>query len=415
MIDRAVIERLAGTISEDDFERKFHRDVFADIMRLYRSGAECDICAVNASFTARGEHKAADIADITSATYTSANVDYYVGIVKDCAVRRATLNIALTAKERIMNMNEKGADVSADIERQISEVNLGHFGTEYKHVSRFLLEVGEDLDRAVETNGKVRGVEAPFKGLEDITDFRDGEYIILAARPSIGKTAMMLTMAETIAINRKIPTGIFSIEMSARQLNLRLVSQMCCYSWWAMSKGMYRSANDKAKITHSMIEIGESPIYIDETSGIRLSELKMKARRMVKVNKCKILFVDYVALINAEQPKIPRHEQIAEISRTVKSLCKELDVPIVLLSQLTRDTEGKKPTLNSLAETRSLEQDADVVMFIHRERTEDVDPNRRQEIDSELIVAKNRNGPTGVCKLIYKPRLTKFYDVEGAK
>ena len=414
MIDRATVDRLAGTLTSEDFERQFHRDVYADILRLYRSGAECDICAVNAAFTSRGQKKAADIADITSATHTAANVDYYVGLVKDCAVKRATLGIVEEARFRLEMANEKGADISGDVERKIGAVNLGHCGADYHHVSHHLLDTAQDLDHAVETFGRVKGVEAPFDGLEDILDFRDGEYIILAARPSIGKTAMMLTMIETIAINRKIPTGVFSVEMSARQLNLRLVSQRCGYSGWALSKGMYRSTTDKAKISMAMMEIGDSPLFVDETSGIRLSELKMKARRMVKVDGCKVLFVDYVGLINAEQPKIPRHEQIAEISRTIKGLCKELDVPIVMLSQLTRDTEGKKPTLNSLAETRSLEQDADAVLFIHRERTEDVPPEKRAEIDTELIVAKNRNGPTGVCPLVYKPRLTKFFD-GGAK
>lgn len=410
MIDRATVDRLAGTVTASDFERQFNRDVFEEILRLYRSGAECDICAVNIALSSRGIKRAAEIADITSATYTAANVDTYVDILKDCAVKRATLGIVENARSRLERMDEKGSDISGDVEREIAAVNLGHCGADYKHISHHLMYTAQDLDKAVETFGAVQGVAAPFSGLEDILDFRDGEYIILAARPSIGKTAMMLTMVETITVNRKIPTGLFSVEMSARQLNIRLVSQRCGFSGWALSKGMYRSTRDKNKISVAMVEMGESPLFVDETSGIRLSELKMKSRRMVKVDGCKILFIDYVGLINAEQPKIPRHEQIAEISRTIKGLCKELDVPIVLLSQLTRDTEGKKPTLNSLAETRSLEQDADVVLFIHRERTEDVEPEKQNEIDTELIVAKNRNGPTGICPLVYKPRLTKFFD-----
>lgn len=419
MIDSSVIERLMTDIGEEYFTREVHRKIFSEIVGLHRSRQPSDLKAVHALFSSRDDGSTAmEAVEIHGSIPTSANVDYYVKIVKDFALRRFVLAMATDARERVQRIDETGSEIAGDVEQKISAINMRACGNEYKKAVQYLGDVCTDLDWAIETYGRIRGVDAPFPSLDDVTGFRNGEYIIIAARPSQGKTAMALNMVEEIAVRRKIPTGMFSVEMSAKQLNFRMVCTLAGFSTYGVSQGLYRSSRDKERLSNALNVVAQSPLYIDETSSLKLSELKTKARRMVRVDGCKIVFIDYIGLIDAEQPKIPRHEQIAEISRSIKSLAKELDIPIVVLSQLTRDTEGKRPTLNSLAETRSLEQDADVVAFIHRGRLEDMQDEERRECESngiptELIVAKNRNGPTGIANLVFHPRLTKFTDTKS--
>jgi replicative DNA helicase len=215
----------------------------------------------------------------------------------------------------------------------------------------------------------------------------------------------MLEEVCDIAVNRNIPTGLFSIEMSSVQLNLRMLSSMTGLNSWMISKGMYKTGKQTDVMFEALSRIASSPLYIDDTGTLKTNDLVTKARRMKYVNNVEIIFIDYFGLIDNSNSKIPRWEQMSEVSRTIKGLCKELHIPIVVLSQVVRDKEGKKPTLSDLRETGSIEQDSDVVMFLHRDREE-----YKEEIQTSLIVAKNRNGPIGFCDLIYKPKITKFID-----
>jgi len=415
MIDPALIERIATVIQDDDLYFTLHRSILHTVKELHRKGTGVDLLSVCAAFKARGEvEMVPKVAEINGVASSSANADFYVKEIKDSSLKRKTARVIENARIRLESMSEEAASISGDLERDISAANLGMCGTDYKRAGEYMLDTVSDIERFIRTQGKVKGVEAPFSGLSDITDFRDGEYIIIAARASMGKTALALSMVEEIAIVRKIPTGIFSIEMTAKQLNLRLVSSVSGLSAWMISKGMYKGESQMDRLMYAAQTIADSPIFVDESSSIKISELKTKLRRMVKVDGCRIIFIDYIGLINAELPKLPRHEQISDISRTIKAMAKELDIPIVVMSQLTRDFEGKRPTLNSLAETRSLEQDSDVVIFIHRQRIEDMSDEEKTKysarIPSELIVAKNRNGPTGVAHMLYLPNITKFVD-----
>jgi len=406
MLDPATIERLSSRVGSADFGSKIHRDLFDDIIRLHRAGTNPDLKAVSSEAKKRGAADAIpDIAMIAGMTYTSANVDHYLEMVKDLSVKRATSAIIDGARARLEQLGEKGIDIANGIENEISSVVLGDCANGYKNAGGYINSVAEQVQWNIKTRGQIKGVDSHFESLRGITGFRDGEYIIIAARPSVGKTALALNLIENIAVMRRIPAGFFSVEMTAKQLELRILASMTGYNSWGIDNGLYKSENNVARMEDTMMEIGNAPLWIDETSGIKISELKAKARRMVHVDKCKIIMIDYMSLIDAEQPRIPRHEQVAVISREVKGMAKELKIPIIMLSQLVRDSEGKRPNLANLAESRSLEQDADVVMFLHRDKecTDD-------KIPTELIVAKNRNGPTGVCNLIYIPRLTKFIE-----
>ena len=241
--------------------------------------------------------------------------------------------------------------------------------------------------------------------------FQPAEMIILGARPSIGKTAMALSMLQHIVIDKRIPAAFFSLEMSDVQLMQRLVAQVSRIRADTLRTG-FLGSDDFAKLQTAASTIYEAPLYIVDTPNMKLLDLRSVARRLRSKEKIEIIFIDYITLIGSENTAIPRHEQVAEISRSLKSLARELNIPIVVLSQVARSTEGKAPTLAELRESGSIEQDADVVMFLHRERAAE---DKNATIETELIVAKQRNGPTGIVKVMFVPYFTKFENISRQK
>lgn len=253
----------------------------------------------------------------------------------------------------------------------------------------------------------ITGVPSGFPALDSMTfGFQPSEFIIVGARPSIGKTAFAMSMAANIAIREKIPTAFFSLEMSEMQLTQRLLSLEA-----KLNSEKLRSANltvkELKKLTNVCGQIYESPLYMVEMPNMKLLDLRAMARQLCTQCNVKIIFIDYIGLINSENYLTPRHEQIAEISRSLKGLARELGIPIVALSQLIRDAEEKRPVLSSIRESGSLEQDADVVMFLHRPRTP-TNEISEQPLDTELIVAKQRNGPTGTIHIDFIPTYTAY-------
>jgi replicative DNA helicase len=243
--------------------------------------------------------------------------------------------------------------------------------------------------------------------------FQNSEFIIIGARPSVGKTALALTMAANMAIHRKIPVGFFTLEMADMALMQRLLSSEARINSEKLRTGMLRPA-DFHNLTEAAGRIYEAPLFIDDTPNIKLLDLRAQARRMKSKEGIKILFVDYIGLIEPENKNnVPRHEQVAEISRSLKSLARELELPIVCLSQVGRQSEGKPPTLADLRESGSIEQDADVVLFLHREREDTRDAHGQEgggagNVETDLVIAKQRNGPVGTVKLAFLPHYTKF-------
>jgi len=241
--------------------------------------------------------------------------------------------------------------------------------------------------------------------------FQKSEFIVIGARPSVGKTAFALTMAANMAIRQHRAVGFFTLEMSDMALMQRMLASEARIDSMALRTGLLKPA-DFHSLTEAASRIYEAPLYIDDTPNIKLLDLRAQSRRLKSQQNVEIIFVDYIGLIEPEtRGNTPRHEQVAEISRSLKSLARELDVPIVCLSQVGRQTEGKPPTLADLRESGSIEQDADVVIFLHRERgtekseEENYTPNN---IETDLVVAKQRNGPVGMLKLAFLPKYTKF-------
>lgn len=242
--------------------------------------------------------------------------------------------------------------------------------------------------------------------------FQDSELIILGARPSVGKTAFALSMAVAAALKHQIPCGFFTLEMNATSLVLRILSSECKIDARLMRGGLC-SNNDWTKIVGYCELLNDAPLYIDDTPNIRLLELRSRARRMVRKHGVKIIFIDYLGLISFDIKSLPRHEQMAEISMNIKSLARELNIPIVALSQVGRQSEGRAPGLADLRGSGALEQDADVILYLYRDRGIDDDNfSDRDEMETSLQIAKQRNGPIGNIKIMFNSKYTKFYDYE---
>ena len=400
----------------DKFYSLQNQKIFTAMLDLYNEGQQCDILSLKEKLREKGELEAAGgaayISELTDKVPTSANVEYYAQIVKDQSIRRSLIKSAAKIVSDSHNDSMDSRTVLEEAQKEIFDLTDSSSTQEYKTTKDLVNLVVTNISNRYANKNSFTGVESGFHDLDQMTaGFQPAEMIILGARPSIGKTAMALSMLQHIVIDKRIPAAFFSLEMSDVQLMQRLVAQVSRIRADTLRTG-FLGSDDFAKLQTAASTIYEAPLYIVDTPNMKLLDLRSVARRLRSKEKIEIIFIDYITLIGSENTAIPRHEQVAEISRSLKSLARELNIPIVVLSQVARSTEGKAPTLAELRESGSIEQDADVVMFLHRERTAE---DKNAIIETELIVAKQRNGPTGVVKVMFVPYFTKFENISRQK
>ncbi len=415
LLDGEVLSTVFRHLRADDFYQAQHQKVFSAIVDLFNRGETIDLITLTEALSTAGELEAcggtAYVSSLTDQVPTSANVEYYAKIVKDRSVRRKLLRISRELANQALEESEDTRVLIEEAERHIFDITDNQQSDSYRRVNEIISETIEAIERLYQTKDSYTGVPSGFSDLDNMTSgFQNSEFIVLGARPSVGKTALALTMASNMSIKKKIPVGFFTLEMTSMALVQRLVSSEARINSEKLRTGMLRPS-DFHSLTEAAGRIYEAPLYIDETPRIKLLDLRARARRMKSKEDVKILFIDYIGLIEPENKNnVPRHEQVAEISRSIKSLARELGIPIICLSQVGRQTEGKAPSLADLRESGSIEQDADVVLFLHRERNESRGSQDKGGVDAEtdLIVAKQRNGPVGTVKLAFLPHYTKF-------
>ena len=409
MLDSDALNRVLPHIRARDFYRSANGKVFECIVALSDRSETADLITVTEELRSRGELEAVGgagyVAGLTAAVPTAANVEYYARIVRDGSVRRRLLRISESIAHSSYNEQQETRYVIEEAEQQIFEITDENQAEGYKPAREIIQRTVDAIERLYRSKDDYTGVPSGFVSLDKMTSgFQESEFIVVGARPSIGKTAFALSMAANIAIQQGVPTGFFTLEMSDMAIMQRLVSSEARISSQRIRTGMLRPA-DFAHLVESAGMIYEAPLFIADTPNMKLLDLRAQARRMKQQGDVKIIFVDYISLIGSENHDIPRHEQIAEVSRSLKGLARELKIPVVALSQVNRDSEGKRPSLASLRESGSIEQDADVVIFLHRSReaTED-----QPVVETELILAKQRNGPIGTVKIGFVPEYTRF-------
>jgi replicative DNA helicase len=354
------------------------------------------------------------LAQVSNSVATPANVEQYADIVQQNAVLRRLIETCQRTTDRCFQPVDDVHLLLDDIEREILEVTAVHDTTRLYLLRDLMMPAVAYLEKLQKGDQEALGLSTGFEGIDRlITGLRPGEVTVIAARPAIGKTALALNMAANIALGRPPrPVGIFSLEMPAQQVVLRLLCSDARIGLSEVREGAMTTARWMELMAASQ-RLRDATIVVDDSGGIDILELKNKARRMKRDYGISVLFIDYLQLIQVSgmNRNANRENEVARMSGAIKALAKELDIPIVVLAQLNRQAEqpGQRPRLAHLRESGAIEQDADVVALLHRDRDEQLDREKAQSgVEAELIVAKNRNGETGLAHLVFRPIYTRF-------
>ena len=414
LLDWSSMPTVIAILRPERFYFRQNQIVFEALLSLYMKGITGDIISVVNELTTSGKIDEAGgagyISSLTDFVPTSANVEYYAGIVKEASIRRDLINVSAEIKLSAFDDQKNSKQILDDAEQKIFKINDENQSTTIYQMKDVIPRLINLLDNRFKTHNAFTGITSGFMDLDTMTSgFQDSELIIIGARPSMGKTAMALSMMQHIAIDNQVPTGFFSLEMSVNQIMQRLLCQVARLPGGKLRKGMM-TVDDFKKLQESAGRCYSAPLYIVDTPNMKLLDLRAMARRMKANYDVKIIFIDYIGLITSEHSDAPVYEQISEISKSLKALARELSIPLVVLCQVARSAEGQEPNLSELRGSGSIEQDADVVMFIHRERVKTEEEN--PVLDAKLIVAKQRNGPIGDVELLFIPSYTKFENKE---
>jgi len=351
---------------------------------------------------------------LQDAVPAAANLSYYADIVWEKYQLRSMVNIARDVTTRIYESTDDFNTLLDSVERDLIKLTQQRDYTGLKDISVVVQQAQEVIESYSNRGGELTGIGTGFTDLDRMTSgLQGGEMIVIAARPSMGKTSLAMNIVEFCCVQNRIPTGVFSIEMTARSLVVRSICSLSRVNLRMVLDG-YMSERDMPRMVNAMSQIRNSPLFIDDSSELSLLQLRSKARRMVAQSGIKLFVIDYLQLMSSGNRKDGRQQEVSDISKGIKALAKELGVPIIVLSQLNREVEkekGRKPRLSDLRESGSIEQDADLVAFLYKPYRENEDEGPRQEeaaIPVNLLIAKQRNGPTGDVELTFLKPYTRF-------
>ena len=406
------ISETVATLSPDRFYSIQNQTIYSALSILYQKNIKGDLISLTNELTAEGNIEKAGgegyIASLPDMVPSAANIDYYKKVISDCYTRRELIKISSEVKASAFELNTESSVILDAAEQKIFSLAEKNETATVYDAKKVMEDDIKIIMRRIKNKDEFMGVPSGFADLDAMTNgFQNSELIIIGARPSIGKTALALSMMHHIALERKIRCGFFSLEMPYEQIGMRLLTMDAHVNMSKIRSGMLNS-EDLDRITAAANRWYESPLYTVDTPNMRLLELRAMARRLVVNNKVQIIFIDYIGLITTENTAAPVYEQVSEISKSLKALARELEIPIVALCQVGRDAEGKEPNLAQLRGSGSVEQDADVVMFIDRDRKNEQNGKAAAIQDAKIILAKQRNGPTGDINIAFVPSYSMF-------
>lgn len=418
MIDKDAITKIADIISVGDFYTQSHNIIYEAMLTLYENNDPIDVLSVA---NALEEKKTIDsvggahaIASLVRGVTSASNITYYAKIIQKKSILRRLIAAASEISEMGYNEAEDIEKVLDDAEQRLFSVSQKSLKQEFTPIKTILGEAFDRLDDLHKNKGTMRGVPTGFYDLDDLlSGLQKSDLIILAARPSVGKTSLALDIARQVGTQSKVPVGIFSLEMSADQLVDRMIAAEANLDLWRLRTGNLKDS-DFTQINETMGTLSEAPIFIDDTSSANIMEMRTMARRLQSEHDLGLIIIDYLQLMEGRSNE-NRVQEISEISRGLKTLAKELNIPILALSQLSRAVESRpdqRPKLSDLRESGSIEQDADVVMFIYRE--DRVNPDTEKKGIAEIIIAKHRNGPVGSRQLYFHEEAASYKNLEKA-
>jgi len=414
LLDNNAFSIATESISHNAFYKKAHADIFAAMEGLAARGEAIDIVTLSEELKQRGTFHSVGapsyLTQIMDQTHTAANVEHYAGIVLEKFVLRRLITISNDIATQSYAGDRDAAEVLDEAERHIFEISQQGMFKGFEPIGAIIRSHFKDIEALYSSGSHISGVPSPFEDLDSLTSgFQKSDLIIIAGRPGMGKTSFALNLGQHLALKEKTPVGVFSLEMSSEQLVTRLLCSEARIDSNKLRRG-YLKSNEYAELAIVAGYLAEAPIYIDDSAGLSTLELRAKARRLKAEHNIGMLIIDYLQLVSVKERVENRQQQISLISRSLKALAKELEIPIIALSQLSRAVESrggdKRPMLSDLRESGSIEQDADVVLFLYRPEMYDTSDEYRGK--AELIIGKQRNGPTGTVNLTFIDSCTRF-------
>ncbi|MFA6428147.1 MAG: replicative DNA helicase [Candidatus Buchananbacteria bacterium] len=422
LIDKDAIIKVADVVRAEDFYRDAHRLIFETILELYERRETIDVVSLSNRLQEKGllEQVGGKTALMTLANLvpSAMAITSYAQIVQRKATLRRLRQTSLEIGELSYHEEDDITNLLDKAEQKLFGVSQKYLKQNFVSIHDILSEAFERIDELHRDKGKMRGIPTDFYDLDNIlAGLQKSDLVVLAARPSVGKTSLALDIARNVATKHKIPTGIFSLEMSKEQLVDRLLCAEAGVGLWKMRTGkLSDSEDDFPRIGHAMAILSEAPIYIDDSATANVMEIRTKARKMQTEHGLGLLIIDYLQLMEGRSHSEGRVQEISEITRSLKAIARELNIPVIALSQLSRAVEQQTgpsiPRLGHLRESGSIEQDADVVMFIYRKfmdkryQPNELKPDERNI--AEIHIAKHRNGPTGVIQLYFDEEKVSF-------
>jgi len=416
LIDREAIYKAMRVLQPGDFYRESHRTIYEAMLFLNEAGSPVDLITLSDQLRQQGDLEkvggVAAIATLAEMVPTAANVEYYARIVEEKSLLRTLINLSTRIAGMGYEEHEEPEKLIAEAEQMIMELGNRRTSQAFFTIKEIFLQTFPHLEFLYNNRGVVTGVPTSFGDLDQICcGFQPSDFIILAGRPSMGKTSLGLCIGYNAAMKHNIPVAVFSLEMSKEQLAQRILCAEAKVDQQRLRNGTI-DEEDWLKLHETAGKMAKAPIYIDDTPGISIRQLRAKARQLKSEKGLGLIVIDYLQLLQGSRRSENRQQEISEISRSLKGLAKELQIPVLALAQLSRSVEqrpNKRPVMSDLRESGSLEQDADLVMFIYRD--EYYNPESEKKGIAEVIISKHRNGPVGSVELVFLKEYTKFVSI----
>lgn len=417
LIDKDAMVDVAEFLRPEHFYKDAHGEIFSGMLSLYEAHEPVDVVTLTSELKKSGKLKAVGgasyLSDLLNVVPTAAHAERYGRIILEHATKRQLIEAAAKLNELAFSDEGSAQKILDNAEQELFAISQDSARRDFLPIKDALASSFDRLDELHKRAGGLRGVATGFPDLDfKLAGLQDSNLIILAARPGTGKTAMILNIAQYVAVHDKLPVGIFSLEMSQEELVDRLLVAQADIDAWKLKTGKLTD-DDFTRLSEAMGELAEAPIFIDDTPGLSILEMRTKARRLQVEHGVKLIIVDYLQLADPGRRFDNRVQEVSVISQGLKNLARELKLPVVACSQLSRAVEArgtKIPELSDLRESGSIEQDADVVMFLYREEQDQA--NWGEQIMTKLRIAKHRNGPLAEIDLVFRGDRIRFYSIE---
>jgi replicative DNA helicase len=416
MLDKDAIVKVIDIIQPEDFYKQANREIYEVLTELFGKSQPIDILTVTSRLKEKGVMETVGgssyLSDIISEVPSSAHIEKYATIVKEKRVRRDLIRASGEIHENVFKEDDFEGLLDS-VEKRIFSISQLSHQQKFVHIKDYISAANERMDHIHRGDGELRGVPTGFKSIDNIlSGLQKSDLILLGARPSVGKTTLALDIARLAAHSGKA-VGIFSIEMSHEQIMDRLIAAEAQVPLWRLRTGKLQD-NDFSIVQHAFNELSKLPIYVDDTPAPNILQIRGMARRLQLEHRLDLVVIDYLQLIRPRTESHSMVQQVTEISRGLKSIARELSIPVLALSQLSRAVaqRGDKPRLSDLRESGSLEQDSDVVMFLHRENKDKLDTPTEEQNMIEILIAKHRNGPLGTITLKFDHERVSFREID---